>query len=133
MMSNRGFDVEEAKARLQHLLSMPETPVRKREIAALRRSLELFGKQGPEKKRRSPGRAKTSRAMASRLQEPVDEPPKKPERETEKTENGHRRVIIRKRAPEKPLLQDERKDKREQKEMLRSIRSMIGSERHGMS
>ncbi|MBD3320688.1 MAG: hypothetical protein GF350_06295, partial [Chitinivibrionales bacterium] len=69
-MSSSGFDVEEAKARLNHLLSMPETPVRAREIAALRRSLELIARNGPMRKRRASSTRNSPKSVAAERPRP---------------------------------------------------------------
>jgi len=97
------FDREEAKRRLAHLASMPETTSRRLEMAALRHTLEMA--QTPRPKIRD---------RRESMDTPIEEDkPEKPSREVSRTAEGKKRIVIRKKAPEKKTLKDEDRDDRE--------------------
>jgi hypothetical protein len=121
--------VVETKRRLIHLRSMPETPLRRREILSLERVLETVSRQ-PLKT--SGGR------RPSRLKEleEEDEPEpiiKTPLRRVER-EDGRKKVILRAARKEQPEEKtDIKAEERALKERMDNTLSVLGLTHRGMS
>ena len=110
------FDAEEAKRRLAHLASLPETTSRRLEMAALRRTLEMAATQ--------PSTTRGRRIRKSiRISEGPDVPdtPEKPSREVSRTFNGTKKIILRKKSPEKKPLTDDDRDDRERMKRIKDF------------
>lgn len=130
-MAHEQFGPEEAHRRIDILSKLPETPARRRELAALRRALEIAAKNPPAR-RRSPARRAAERA-AERPEPRIPETPSKPEREVQRTGEGRKKVIIRRKPPQKPETEDKAREERERRERRSNIRSLLGMDHRGMS
>jgi hypothetical protein len=130
-MAHEQFNPEEARRRIEILSKLPETPARRRELAALRRALEIAA-SNPPARRKHPPRRSPSRAT-QRVETPRPEHPPKPEREVQPTTEGRKKVIVRRKPPEKPETDDKAREERERRERRSNIRSLLGMDHRGMS
>jgi len=108
------YDIEETKRRLAHLASMPETLSRRLEMTALRRVLEMDVKPVERSRREPTGVKKRNRAE-------VPDTPDKTSREVNRTSDGRKRIVIRKKTVEKKELKDEGRDDRERMKRLKDF------------
>ncbi|MBD3242930.1 MAG: hypothetical protein GF331_20225 [Chitinivibrionales bacterium] len=130
-MAHEQFGPDEARRRIEVLSKLPETPERRRELAALRRALEIAATNPPRAKR-----APSRRASSRSVERPVpyaERKPSKPEREVQRTAEGRKKVIIRRKPPEKPETEDKAKEERERRERRSNMRNLLGMDHRGMS
>lgn len=132
-MAHVQFDVAEARRRMEIVSKLPENPMRKRELAALQRALEMAATMPTPKKRAQASRRKAAElATDAGLDEPAETP--RPRRQIEQTPEGKKRVIVRKVAPPRrePLIDAGRED-RERRQRLSDIQTTLGLTHRGMS
>ena len=136
-MKKPTFDPAEARRRIAILTRLPQTPTRRRELAALERALEMAASAPPPT--RSPRTARTARTApgrAARLMEDAEEdeePLPRPLREIERSRQGIKKIILRRTAPARPSLKDEGREDRERHERISDLGSLLGDHHRGMS
>jgi hypothetical protein len=121
--------VVETKRRLIHLRSMPETPLRRREILSLERVLETVSRQ-PLK---TTGGRRVNRLKEIEEEDEPEPAAKIPSRRVER-EDGHKKVILRasrKDPPDEKI--DVKAEERALKERMDNTRSVLGLTHRGMS
>lgn len=129
-MEDQEKTIAEIQRRLEHLRSMPETPLRRRERLSLERALENLASQ-PAKTSRGRGTSRRRSDTAATRQ--VEEKPRSRERRVER-QDGRRRVVVR---SHQKLLSDEeieaekREEERQRKQRQSDIRSMLGGTYRG--
>jgi len=128
-MSKSPFDIDEAKRRIEHLRKMPETPMRRRELAALERALEMAAEQ--KSFRRSTGSTRRATYVEKNVVE-KEKKPLGPTRIVKRTQDGKKRVTIKKLAPKKPEIDNTAKFARERNEVLNEMKTLLGGQHRGM-
>jgi hypothetical protein len=134
MSFRNNAELEEARQRLQHLRTLPETPMRKREILSLERVLNA-----PADSLLSSGSGRKRAARRIKRDREIDavddeeDSNTKPEREVERSDTGHR-VITRHVKAEKPNeAADEAAFKKEHRQRISDIQNAVGLKYRGFS
>lgn len=126
--------LEQAARDLERLRTMPETPMRRREIIALQRLIESGAQQPePEKKVRTPRKKAVKSSQDDEYEAEKDEIPSGPERVVEN--NGtHRQILIKKK---KQTTDAEKKEEqeliKERKQRISNIKNSLGLSYRGFS
>ena len=129
-MQDQDKTVAEIERRLQHLRSLPETPLRRRERLSLERALENLASRPAASSR---GSGTTRRRTEYAATRETEEKPRSRTRRVERRD-GRRRVVVR---SHQKLLSDEeieaqkREEERQRKQRQSDIRSMLGGTYRG--
>ena len=125
--------LKEIKERLERLRNLPSTPMRTREIAALERLINTgaITRKTTRSSRKKPSSTIGSRSSHDYLDDEVEESPAQ-SRVVEDI-GTHRRIIISKKGQETKTEDDEIALKKQRKQSLSDIQTLMGSTFRGFS